>query len=95
MKKITIKAPAKVNLTLDIVEKTRKFHAIKTLVASIDLYDEITIKDRKDRRINLTMKGIPMDCETTENNAYIAAKTFMEKFSTMGADIKIVKNIRE
>ena len=93
MKKITIKAPAKVNLTLDIVEKTRKFHAIKTLVASIDLYDEITIKDRKDRRINLTMKGIPMDCETTENNAYIAAKNFMEKFFTMGADIKIVKNI--
>lgn len=93
MKKITIKAPAKVNLTLDIVEKTRKFHAIKTLVASIDLYDEITIKDRKDRRINLTMKGIPMDCETTENNAYIAAKNFMEKFCTMGADIKIVKNI--
>lgn len=93
MKKIIVKAPAKVNLTLDVVEKTRKYHAIKTLVASIDLCDEITIKDRKDRRINLTVKGIPMDCEVTENNAYKAAKAFMDKFSTMGADIKIVKNI--
>ena len=93
MKKITIKAPAKVNLTLDIVEKKRKYHAISSLVASIDLCDEITIKERKDRRINLDMKGIKMDCDLTENNAYLAAKAFVDKFSTMGADIKIVKNI--
>lgn len=93
MKKITLKAPAKVNLTLDVVEKTRKYHNIKTLVASIDLCDEITIKDRKDRRINLTVNGIPMDCDVTENNAYKAAKAFMDNFSTMGADIKIQKNI--
>ena len=43
MKKIKIKTPAKINLTLDILGVTENFHDIKSLVASIDLFDEITI----------------------------------------------------
>ena len=39
MKKVSIKIPAKINLTLDVLGVTDGFHDIKSLVASIDVYD--------------------------------------------------------
>lgn len=93
MKKIKIKAPAKVNLTLDVLGKNEKFHQIKSLMASIDLSDEIIVKKRNDDKINLKMKGLKVDCLPIDNNAYKAAKLFMATFSTKGADIIIKKRI--
>ena len=93
MKKIVINAPAKVNFTLDILGVEGNYHKIKSLVSTIDLYDKITIKKRKDSRINLVMKGIKVDCEITENNAYKAAKAFVEKYKTLGVDIIVNKRI--
>ena len=52
MKKTVVKAPAKINLTLDILGTENNYHKIKTLVSTIDVYDKITIKPRKDSRIN-------------------------------------------
>jgi len=37
MRKTTIKAPAKINLTLDVLGTEGKFHEIKTLVTTIDI----------------------------------------------------------
>ncbi len=93
MRKTTIKAPAKVNLTLDILGEEKNYHEIKTLVSTIDIYDKITIKPRKDSCINLIMKGLAIDCPITENNAYKAGKLYMDKVSSTGADIIIEKNI--
>ena len=93
MRKIVVKAPAKINLTLDILGTEGKYHELKTLVSTIDLYDKITIKTRKDSHISLVMKGIAVDCDATENNAYKAAKLFMDKISSTGADIIIEKGI--
>ena len=93
MKKTVVKAPAKINLTLDVVGLEGKYHKIKTLVSTIDVYDKITIKPRKDSIINLTMKGLAIDCPITENNAYMAGKLYMDKVSSTGADIIIEKNI--
>lgn len=93
MKKIVVKAPAKINLTLDVLGTEGKFHEIKTLVSTINVYDKITIKPRKDSRINLEMKGLAVDCAVTENNAYKAGKIYMDKVSSMGADIVIEKKI--
>ena len=93
MKKIKIKTPAKINLTLDILGVTENFHDIKSLVASIDLFDEITIKERTDQKITLLCEGIPVDCVAVDNNAFKAAKLFIEKFKTNGVDIKIKKGI--
>jgi 4-diphosphocytidyl-2-C-methyl-D-erythritol kinase len=39
------------------------------------------------------MKGLPVDCAVTDNNAYKAAKLFAETFSTGGVTITIEKNI--
>ncbi len=93
MKKTAIKAPAKINLTLDILGTEGKYHEIKTLVSTIDVYDKITIKPRKDSCINLIMKGLAVDCPITENNAYKAAKLYMDNISSTGADIIIEKHI--
>ncbi len=93
MKKIKIKAPAKINLTLDILGQEKGYHDIKSLVATINLYDKITIKKRKDNRINIELKGLDVGCSIFDNNAYKAGKMFVETFLTNGADILIEKNI--
>lgn len=93
MKKIKLKIPAKINLTLDVLGINGNFHDIKSLVASIDVYDQITLKERADDKITLVCEGIPIDCITVDNNAYKAAKLFVEKFKTCGVDIKIKKGI--
>lgn len=93
MKKIKLKTPAKINLTLDVLGVTEGYHDIKSLVASIDLYDEITLRARKDSTIMLECTGINIDCPIFNNNAYKAAQAFIKKFSTRGVDIKIKKNI--
>ncbi len=94
MKSIKVKAYAKINLTLDIVGAENGYHNLESLVASIDIYDLVTVRERKDSSINIYMQGL--NCENIppeKNNAYIAAKRFVERFSTNGADITVEKNI--
>ena len=91
---VKIKSYAKINLTLEIVGEANGYHLLDSLVASVDLYDEICLKKRKDGRNVFTMRGfgsenIPME----QNNAFKAANAFCEGFQTTGADIEIFKNI--
>ena len=90
-KKIKIKVPAKINLTLDVVGKKTSFHEIKSLVASINLYDVITLEKRSDNIITLTVIG-DCGCKTEDNTAYKAAKLFQHTFGESGVDITIEKN---
>lgn len=92
-KKVTVKIPAKLNLTLDILGLKDGYHDINSLVASVNIFDTITCTARTDGKINLTMKGLPVDCPIIDNNAYKAAKLFIETFSTPGVDIVIDKRI--
>ena len=93
MKKVTQKASAKINLTLDILGVSGGYHLIKSLVCSTKLCDKITVKKRKDDKITIKMKGLPIDCATTDNNAFKAAVLFKKCFNTCGVDIVIEKNI--
>lgn len=89
-----IKSFAKVNLTLDITGVKGGYHMIDSVVASIDLADVITARSRTDGQINVTMHG--EGCEYIEpehNNAVKAARAFMQRFDTCGADICVWKNI--
>ena len=91
---VRIKAYAKLNLTLDLVGEEGGYHMLDSLVCSVDLFDVIWASKRRDGQINLTMHGL--GCETLpleENNAYKAARAFVQTFSTNGADIRIYKNI--
>ena len=89
-----VKSYAKVNLTLDILGVTGVYHLLDSIVASVDIYDLISVKKRKDGLISVTMhgmgsEGIPPD----RNNAVKSAEAFVKEFGTQGADITVWKNI--
>ncbi len=92
MKKITLKTNAKVNFTLDILGEKDGFHQLESLVASIGIYDRITLVKRLDQRVTLTVKG-DAGCSMENNNAYKAAVAFITEFNTTGVDIYLEKNI--
>ena len=94
MKTVRIKSYAKINMTLEILGVENGYHMLDSLVASIDLYDSITLKPKKGKLSSIVMRGkgsesIPPE----ENNALKAAEAFSEKFGTDGADISVVKDI--
>lgn len=91
---VRVKAYAKLNFTLDITGLSSGYHMLDSLVCTVDLYDLITLKKRKDNLISVEMHG--QGTETLpyeENNAAKAAQAFVDAFGTRGADIVIYKNI--
>ena len=94
MNTVKIKAYAKINLTLEIVGSEKGFHMLDSLVASVDLFDLIVLKKRKDKLSSITMRGLGSETIPPEkNNALKAAELFSEKFGVNGADITVYKNI--
>ena len=96
MKPIKLKAPAKTNLTLEVLRKLPSgFHEIRTIMTKLpDLYDEISIKfDINEKAIILksNAKNMPID-ET--NICFKTAKAFFEKTKKSGGiEIYVKKNI--
>ena len=91
---VKIKAYAKLNLTLEINGVENGFHMLDSLCASVDIFDLITLKKRKDNNVVLIMHGLGSESIPLEtNNAYKAATLFMDAFQTTGADITVHKNI--
>lgn len=88
-----IKAYAKVNLTLEIVGQSEGYHLLDSLVASVDIFDLIHFKKRKDKRSLVIFKGIGSENIPPNNNALKAAEAFSERFSVPGADITVYRNI--
>lgn len=94
MKKVKVKVPAKINLTLDVLGIDDKgYHMLSSLVSSIDLYDTVILKKRKDKKITLKEKGLKSGCEIEKNNAFKTAKLYAEKYSSCGIDITLKKRI--
>ena len=91
---VRVKAYAKLNLTLAITGAENGYHNLDSLVCTVDLYDLIKLKKRKDNLVTIEMHGqgtesLPYE----ENNAVKAAEAYIKTFGTGGADIKIFKNI--
>lgn len=94
MESVRTNAYAKINLTLYITGVKDGYHMLDSIVTSVDLCDRITVRRRMDRSVKVTMRGMGCECiPEEENNAYLAAKLFVEEFNTSGADINIVKKI--
>lgn len=94
MNTVKIKAYAKLNLTLQITGVKDGYHLLDSLVCSLDIFDYIVLKKRKDGLSSVTMHG--MDSESIppeKNNALKAAEAFSARFQTTGADITVYKNI--
>ena len=73
-----VKAYAKINLTLDLTGiLPNKYHGIFTVMQSVGLYDNVTIKTGKPGlKLTCSEKYIPCD---DRNTAYKAASLFYEK----------------
>lgn len=94
MNSVRVKAYAKINLTLNITGVSEGYHMLDSVVASVDIYDLIALKKRRDKQITVTMHGCGSETiEYENNNAARAAEAFVQKFDTCGADITVWKNI--
>ena len=91
MDKISLKAPAKINLFLKVLGKRPDgFHDIESLVQAIDLCDDITLEKSDIIEIVCDDPGIPSD-ET--NLAYKAADVLQRSFYFPGVRIELKKRI--
>jgi 4-diphosphocytidyl-2-C-methyl-D-erythritol kinase len=77
--KITLKAPAKINLFLELKNKRKDgYHNLETIMQTVSLYDEISFESSN--------KGIFLECDNstlptdTTNIVYKAAKAFYDHF---------------
>ena len=91
---VKIKSYAKINLTLEILGVEGGYHLLDSLAASVDMFDLIVLKKRKDKLSRVIMKGMDSESIPPEKNiALKAAELFSETFSTGGAEITVYKNI--
>ncbi len=96
MEKVRVKTPAKINLTLEVLNKRHDgYHEIKSLMQSVSLYDFLTITKQEGSN-DITLSGNKPDIPYDENNlCYKSAKIFFEKINikNQGININIEKRI--
>ncbi|QPC47972.1 4-(cytidine 5'-diphospho)-2-C-methyl-D-erythritol kinase [Mangrovibacillus cuniculi] len=79
--KLMVKAPAKINLALDVLHKRPDgFHEVEMIMTTIDLADRIELTERKDGEIRILSQNrfVPDD---QRNLAYQAAKLLKDEFN--------------
>ncbi len=94
MLKLLVKAPAKINLSLDVLYKrTDGYHELEMVMTTVDLADRLELELINDDRIIIhsQTRFVPDD---DRNLAYKAAKLLKDRFNIKsGASITIEKNI--
>ncbi len=96
MKTIKVSCPAKINLTLEIVNKREDgFHNIKSIMQTISLYDYLHINALDAAEIKINLNGNNNEIPYNEKNlVYKAANEFLiESGIKAHLDIYIEKNI--
>lgn len=75
-----IKCPAKINLTLEVLDKRLDgFHNIKSVMQTIDLFDILTIKIEKNEKFEIKLSGTSDEIPYDERNlVYKAILAFVE-----------------
>ena len=62
MNEITIEAPAKINLTLDILRKLPSgYHELESVKQSVQIKDILTIRESENMGINCNIPEVPLD----------------------------------
>lgn len=84
------KAYAKINITLDVFEKTDGLHRLDTVIAPVNLADEVEANFFEDKDVTCSMCGV---LQGDDNSAVKAAKIMIETYDLPGADINIEKHI--
>ncbi|MEI4623484.1 4-(cytidine 5'-diphospho)-2-C-methyl-D-erythritol kinase [Bacillus pfraonensis] len=92
--KLLVKAPAKINLSLDVLGKRQDgYHEVKMIMTTIDLADRLELTELSEDRIEIVSHNryVPDD---QRNLAYQAAKLLKERFGVKkGVSISIEKTI--
>ncbi len=92
---VVVKSYAKLNIALKITGASDGYHMLDSIVSSVDKFDVITAKKRKDDKILITFTGkygfIPK--RQADTNAYKAVELFMKEFGVKGADVTVKRNI--
>ena len=94
MKSITCNCPAKLNLSLDVIEKRSDgYHNLRMIMQTIDLFDKITVDVSEGDKIEICSDNEMVPCDKT-NTCYKAAKIFYDELGIKkNVRIKIEKNI--
>lgn len=81
MSNIVVKCPAKINLTLEILNKREDgFHNIQSVMQTIDLFDILTISVEKSEELEIKLSGTSKEIPYDERNlVYKAVKLFVEQ----------------
>jgi 4-diphosphocytidyl-2-C-methyl-D-erythritol kinase len=95
MKQLIVQANAKINLTLNILNKRSDgYHNIETIMQSVDLCDIVTVTLTNDKKITVETDNAEIPCNE-QNIAVTAAKYFFadNNIINKGVHIKINKKI--
>ena len=89
---ITLKAAAKINLSLDVVRKRDDgYHDLRMIMASIPLFDVLTIEKNDSIRVKTNLSYLP---ENNKNTVYkISSEFFKHTKIKGGVNVYIEKNI--
>lgn len=97
MKSIKIKTPAKINLTLEVLNKREDgFHNIQSIMQTINLYDFLTFCIEPSSTIEIDLKGNSDEIPYNSSNLiYKSAIKFFEKaqINNIKLSVNIEKNI--
>ncbi len=93
--KLLIRAPAKINLSLLIAHKRPDgYNEIETVMAKIDLYDELLFEPAQTPRIDLVCKGPRWAPEGDQNLVYQACRMLYDSCgATPAVKVTLTKNI--
>lgn len=91
MDKVSLKAPAKINLYLRVLGKRDDgYHEIESLMQAVDIYDEITLEKSDTIEIACDDPLLPAD---ESNLGFKAASALQDRFYFPGVKIDLVKRI--
>ena len=97
MKSIKVRTPAKINLTLEVLNKRDDgFHNIQSIMQTINLYDYLTFNIDNAEEIKIELKGNSDEIPYNESNLiYKAAERFFKKanIDNVKLSVYIEKNI--
>lgn len=93
MDKIYLKAKAKINLTLNVLDKrSDNYHNIESIFQKINLYDELFISKNESNTFNLECNL--KELETDSNILFKAYLKLKSAFPTIsGVNVKLIKHI--
>ena len=79
MQRIKIQCPAKINLTLRVVNKREDgFHNIESIMQTINLFDYLTISVKDSNNTNIVLSGTSKEIPYDDTNlVYKASKLFL------------------